>query len=196
MPRKARCLTNMGYYHILNRGNDKKEIFRYKEDYERFLDILKIYLAKFQINVFHYCLMPNHFHLLIQVIEAQDLPKFMQAILQVYASYFRKKYGSTGYTFQNRYKSFFINKESYLLECSRYIERNPLRAKIIHDLDEYPWNSLAFYTKGIDNDIINATNPCYLTLSESKRERQQRFRDYVLQERPYEKIVDEFFKIR
>ncbi len=186
----------MGYYHILTRGNDHKKIFRCEKDYERFLEIIKKYLEKFQINILHYCLMPNHLHLLIQVLKARDLPKFMQGVLQSYASYFRKKYGSAGYTFQNRYKSFIIDKESYLLECSRYIERNPFRAKIIHDLDEYPWNSLSFYTKGIDKGIIKAANPCYLELSESKTERQQRFRDYVLQGRPYEKIVDEFFKIR
>jgi len=71
--------------------------------------------------------MPNHIHLLVQAQKAKDLPKFMQGILQVYAHYYRKKYCSAGFVFQNRYKSSFIDKDSYLLECARYIERNPLK---------------------------------------------------------------------
>jgi len=196
MPRKPRYLIDMGCYHILTRGNDRKIIFRCKKDYERFLEILKTYLEKFKIIIFNYCLMPNHFHLLIQVQEAKDLPKFMQGVLQVYASYFRKKYNSVGFVFQNRYKSFYINNENYLLECARYIERNPLRAEITNNIFEYPWNSFSFYTEGIENGIIKAANPCYLGLSESKTERQSRFRDYVFEDRPYDRMVDEFFSIR
>ena len=81
------------------------------------------------------------------------------------------------------FKSFFIDIESYLLECSRYIERNPLRAKITYNINEYPWNSFSFYTKGVDNGIIKAANPCYLRLFESKTERQRLFQDYVLREK-------------
>jgi len=87
---------------------------------------MKEALDMFQINVLHYCLMPNHLHLLLQAIKATDLPKFMQRILQVYAAYFKKKYDSVGFVFQNRYKSLYIDRESYLLECARYIEKNPL----------------------------------------------------------------------
>ena len=196
MPRRSRYLIDLGYYHILTRGNNRKTIFRCKEDYKRLLDIMKTYLEKFKISIFHYCLMPNHLHLLIQVNIANDLPKFMQGILQVYANYFRKKYSASGFVFQNRYKSFFIGKESYLLECSRYIERNPLRAKITNDIFKYPWNSFSFYAEGIDDPITKTANPFYLKLAKSKEERQRRFQNFVLEERPYDQIIDEFFKIR
>lgn len=111
-------------------------------------------------------------------------------------SYFRKKYGAVGFIFQNRYKSYLIEKESYLLECARYIERNPLRAKITNDLYKYPWNSFSFYAEGNENGIIKVANPYYLILSETKKERQIRFREYILEERHYDKIVDHFFKIQ
>jgi len=194
MPRKPRILLDGGYYHILTRGNDRRKIFRYKHDYNYFLKIIKLYLAKFQVNILHYCLMPNHIHLLIQVQRAEDLPKFMQAILQVYASYFRKKYNSVGFVFQNRYKSYLIEKESYLLECARYIERNPVRAKITSNILDYPWSSFSFYARGIDNGIIKTIDPLYPDLAKTELERKQRYQNHVLEERPYEDIVDKVLK--
>lgn len=195
MPRRPRVLIDGGYYHILTRGNDRRKVFRYKQDYNYFLKIIKGYLAKFQVNILHYCLMPNHIHLLIQAQKGKDLPKFMQAVLQVYASYFRKKYNSVGFVFQNRYKSYLIEKESYLFECARYIERNPVRAKIVSNLLDYPWSSFSFYTKRIDRGIITTLNPSYLELAKTESERRQLYQNYVSEERPYEDIVDKVLKV-
>jgi putative transposase len=196
MPRALRYLMDLGYYHILTRGNDRKQIFRCDADYSRFLDIIKEALEMFQINILNYCLMPNHLHLLIQLLKAKDLPKFMQRILQVYAAYFKKKYDSVGFIFQNRYKSLYINKESYLLECARYIEKNPLRAKIVNSLFEYPWNSFLHYAKGKENSLIRMPNPNYIELSEDQIERQRKFCEFILEEeRAYDSIVDNFFRI-
>ncbi len=195
MPRRARILVSGGYYHIVTRGIDRRKLFRYRQDYKYFLEITKRYLVKFKIQILNYCLMSNHIHLLIRTDEAEDLPKFMQAALQVYASYFRKKYNSVGFVFQNRYKSCLIDKDSYLLECARYIERNPLRAKITDDLLNYPWSSFSFYAKGIKDDIIKTVNFLYLELAKTEQERQQKYYNYVTEERPYEHIVDKAFRI-
>lgn len=194
MARRPRVLIDGGYYHILTRGNDRRKIFRYKQDYNYFLKIIKLYLTKFQVNILNYCLMPNHVHLLIQAQKSKDLPKFMQAVLQVYGSYFRKKYNSVGFVFQNRYKSYLIEKESYLFECARYIERNPVRAKIVSNLLDYPWSSFSFYTKRIDSGIITTLNPLYLELAKRESERRQLYQNYVSEGRPYEDIVDEVLK--
>lgn len=196
MPRKPRVLVDGGYYHIVTRGIDCRRLFRYDQDYRYFLELISKYLLKFQVQVIHYCLMPNHLHLLVRADRAVDLPKFLQVVLQVYASFFRKKYRSTGFVFQNRYKSRFINSDSYLLECGRYIERNPLRAKIESDLSEYPWSSYLFYANGKESTIIKTSNPLYLSLGNNAQERQQKYREYLLQERPYEHIVDNAFRIR
>jgi putative transposase len=195
MPRRPRILVDAGYYHVFTRGNDRKKIFHNKQDYKFFFKIISKYLNKFQINILNYCLMPNHIHFLIQAQKARELPKFMQAILQVYAGYFREKYNSVGFTFQNRYKSKFIDKESYLLECARYIERNPIRDKVVNDPLNYPWSSLSFYVGGKDTGIITTINPLYLSLAETEPKRQQIYKDYILQERVYEDIVDKALKI-
>jgi putative transposase len=196
MPRAPRYLFDLGYYHILTRGNDRKQIFRCNDDYNHFLNIVKEALDMFQINVLHYCLMPNHLHLLLQLIKTKDLPKFMQRILQVYAAYFKKKYDSVGFVFQNRYKSLYINKESYLLECARYIEKNPLRAKIVNNLFGYLWSSFLHYAQGKENSIIRVPNPNYIELSEDQKERQQKFCEFILEkEKPYDSIIDNFFRI-
>src|SRR4030042_6882825 len=195
MPRQARILLDGGYYHIITRGNDRRRLFRYKQDYKYFLAVIKKYLTKFQVNILNYCLMPNHIHLLVKAKKAEDLPKYMQAILQVYAGYFREKHDSVGFVFQNRYKSCIIEKESYLLECARYIERNALRAKITQNLLDYPWSSFSFYAKGIDDGIIKIVNPLYLQFDKTEQERRKKYLDYILEERPYELIVDKEFRM-
>ena len=196
MPRKPRVLVDGGYYHIITRGIDRRRLFCYRQDYDYFLEIVRKYLEKFQVSILHYCLMTNHIHLIIQAGKKEDLPRFMQAVLQVYASHFRKKYNSVGFIFQNRYKSSFIDKDSYLLECGRYIERNPLRAGIIDDLQDYPWSSFHCYAKGVDDDLIKKKNPLYFDLGNTEQARQQRYREYLFQDRPYEDIVDTAFSLR
>ncbi len=149
MPRRPRVLVDGGYYHILTRGNDRRKLFRYRSDYRYFRDITKKYLDKFDLTILHYCLMPNHIHSLLCADNASELPKFMQGILQVYADYFRKRYDSTGFVFQNRYKSLLIEKDSYLIECGRYIERNPLRAGIVQNLSVYGFSSYPLWRQTI-----------------------------------------------
>ncbi|MDD5729877.1 MAG: transposase [Candidatus Omnitrophica bacterium] len=196
MPRAPRILVDNGYYHVVTRGIDRRKLFRYNCDYDYFLKVTTKYLSKFQIYILHYCLMPNHLHLLVKAGKAEDLPKFMQAVLQVYAAYFRKKYDCVGFVFQNRYKSCLIDSESYLLECARYIERNPLRAKLIDNLLQYPWSSFLMYAKGVQNDIINLINPLYPGLSITGQECRKKYFGYVTQNRPYDHIVDKEFRIK
>lgn len=196
MPRTKRILVDNGYYHIVTRGIDRRKLFRYNQDYKYFLKVIRKYLAKFKIYIINYCLMPNHMHLLVLTENSQDLPKFMQAILQVYASYLRAKYHYIGFIFQNRYKSKIIDNDGYLLECARYIERNPLRAKITDSLWNYPWSSFSFYAKANRDSIVNMTNPLFSELAEIEQEREQKYIKYVSSERPYDHIVDKEFRIK
>jgi len=140
MSRKQRLVFERSYYHVFTRGNDRKRIFGKEADYQVFLSIVRKYLEKFQVSITNYCLMPNHLYLLIFIELGGELSKFMKAILQVYANYHRKEYGSTGFLYQNRFKSLLIEKESYLMECARYIERNPLRAKLVSDIFAWSWS--------------------------------------------------------
>ncbi len=195
MARQKRLLADKSYYHILTRGNDKRKIFRTQKDYKVFLRIVNSYLEKFEVHIIHYCLMNNHIHFLMYSHKAKDLPKFMQATLQTYGAYFRKNYSAVGFLFQNRYKSHRIYKDAYLLECARYIERNPLRANLVNDLSRYPWSSFMFYATGRDDTTIRKMNLLYSNLGKTPQIRQQCYLNFILKERPYEHIIDQAFKI-
>ena len=173
----------------------RRRLFRYKYDYELFLDITATYLKQYKVYILHYCLMSNHLHFLMKAEIAADVPKFMQVVLQVYAVNYRKKYKSTGFIFQNRYKSRLIDNDAYLLECARYIERNPLRAKIVEEASQYPWSSFSYYAKGTVDKIITLTNPLFLDMAATLEECRDAYLRFIAQERPYDTIVDKAFKI-
>lgn len=157
MGRPSRILVDNGVYHIINRGHNRYRIFNSLDDYKTYKKIIRHYKKKFSFDLFHYCLMPNHIHLLFRVSSGSDLPGLMQAITQGYARYYKKRYGLIGNLFQGRYKGLYIEKDEYLLDCGRYIERNPLRANIVGDLSEYYFSSFGYYSKGREDDIVSSS---------------------------------------
>jgi len=151
----VKTYINNGIYHVYNRGVEKRDIFLDTQDYKVFLGYLKDALSypnisqkqkisfylkggTFQgmpkqpknfhnrITLFAYCLMPNHFHLLLQQTDKDDMKLFMRSVMTRFSMYFNKKYKRVGGLFQNHYKASIILEEPYLLHLSRYIHRNPL----------------------------------------------------------------------
>lgn len=194
MGRPNRKLVDGGVYHIISRGHNRGELFYSTDDYTTFKDIIEDYKTRFVFDVFHYCLMPNHVHLLIKISKGCELPHLMQGINQAYARHFKRRYDHVGNLFQGRYKSFPIEKDDYLLECGRYIERNPLRANMVKELSDYHFSSFNFYAKGKKDDIITS-DPLYTSLSKNQNERIRLYAEYLLQPRPYEQVIDEKFKL-
>ncbi|MFH1868945.1 MAG: transposase [Candidatus Omnitrophota bacterium] len=190
MPRTARNIFDGGIYHIFNRGHNKYKIFHDQQDYLTFKKLIKKYLMSSKIEIYHYALMPNHFHLLLKVLEAKGLSKFMQGLCQTYAQNYHKRYDTVGYLFQNRYKDIFIKNDNQLLECGRYIERNPLRARLVNNLDNYPYSSYHYYSKGKKDNLITE-NPLYQAIGKAKSKRQKAYVEYINTSRPYEEILDE-----
>lgn len=190
MPRIKRPCIDNAVYHILNRGHDRRKLFIETEDFKAFKAILAKYKEKFSFSLYHYCLMSNHFHLLIRISKGNELGHLMKGICQCYAYYYKRRYRLSGYLFQNRYKSFLIEKDEYLLECARYIERNPVRAAVVSDPINYHWSSYRYYARGIF-DILVTPNPLYTALSASEKEQKQKYIDYVATSRPYETILDD-----
>ena len=127
-----------GFHHIVNRGVAKSNIYECDEDKEMFLKILCKSCHTYRVNVHDYCLMDNHYHLLIETT-SQNLSLFMRQINANYAIYFNKKYKRVGHLWQGRYKSWYIVNEAYLYTLFRYIEHNPLKAKISTTVGEYPF---------------------------------------------------------
>ncbi len=143
MPRRPR-VDLAGYHHIVNRGVEKREVFSEDEDYETFLEILCEACAKFNVILHSYCLMTNHYHLLIET-QQENLSKVMRAINAQYAAYFNRKYKRVGHLWQGRFKSWFVTDEAYLYTLVKYIEFNPLKVKIVKTLYEYPYCSFQMF---------------------------------------------------
>ena len=182
-------------YHILTRGNNRQQLFREEGDFNYFLKVLSDSKSEFEFDLYHYCLMSNHIHLLLKIIKASDLAKLLKSFKLSYSFYFRKKYSNSGYIFQGRYKSLLIENDAYLLDCGRYIERNPLRAKVVERLENYQYTSYRFYALGEANSILTE-NIIYAQLGNLPKERQESYRDYVSKSRPYEELIDREFVLR
>lgn len=143
MPRKPR-IELAGYYHIINRGVDKMSIFRHPDDYEYFEELMCFYMKSYGITLHNYCLMSNHYHLLIE-ITSENLSKFMRQLNMNYAIYFNKKYKRVGHLWQGRFNSWYVTDNAYLYTLMCYIEQNPLKANMVKDLEEYPYSSFHYF---------------------------------------------------
>ena len=157
MARGARVLSETGIYHVMLRGNDKKEIFLKYADYEKFINIVENAQEKSLFKVYAYCLMNNHVHILLKT-NNEEIGDSIKRIAISYAQYHNKKYDRTGHLFQNRFKSEPINDDTYLLAVVRYIHQNPLKAKLVTSVENYKWSSFSEYTNNkpllIDRSFI------------------------------------------
>lgn len=129
-------------HHLLVRGIEGRNIYNCKDDYEKFLERLGNILTECSISCYAWCLMPNHFHLLVRPDEI-SVSTMMQRLLTGHAIYYNNKYDRRGYLFQNRFKSILCLDEAYFLQLVRYIHLNPLKAGLVNDIDQlsvYPWS--------------------------------------------------------
>lgn len=158
MPRLSRqnIINQSQVFHVVNRGVLRQEIFHDDKDVFNFISIIKRYKERADFKVYHWCVMPNHYHLLLEFSDGNFLSKIIGACQQIYASYYHKKYLTAGRLFQNRFKSQAIEKSSYLLSCGRYIELNPVRAALAKYPWEWGWSSAAYYVHKMKDDIICA----------------------------------------
>ena len=142
MPRIERGLADGFIYHVLNRGNGKQKVFHKKQDYRVFVDLMKEAKRRHPVKIFAYCLMPNHFHIVIMAIKAKDLSRFMQWLMTSHVRRYHTHYGTSGHIWQGRFKSFVIQEDSYLLTALRYVERNPVRSGLVESAMDWSWSSL------------------------------------------------------
>ena len=170
MPRKARKLSSTNIYHVMIRGNRKQDIFLEDEDRFRFIKILKKVKQKGEYELYTYCLMSNHVHLLIKE-KNEQISRVMKRINVSYVNYFNQKYQQIGHLFQDRYKSEPIESENYLLAVLSYIHNNPLNAFIVKNLEEYPWSSYCLYTKKLSHQDFLIDGENILSLFSQDKER-------------------------
>ncbi len=145
MPRLPRQKSESGIYHIMLRGINQQTIFEEEEDYIKFLSTLETYKIVSGYKVFAYCLMSNHIHILLKV-EKEDLDLIMKRIAGSYVYWYNWKYYRKGHLFEDRFRSEPIDDEHYLLTVLRYIHQNPVKAKIVENIDKYKYSSYNEYT--------------------------------------------------
>ncbi|MEA2014884.1 MAG: transposase [Thermodesulfobacteriota bacterium] len=146
MARPLRIEYPGAFYHIINRGNSGESIYIDDSDRHKFLDYLEMSVERFALVIHAYCLMTNHYHLIVETPNA-NISSAIQWLNVSYVTYYNRKHHRQGHLFQGRFKSILINADEYLLELSRYIHRNPVAAMITKLPDDYPWSSYRAYVQ-------------------------------------------------
>jgi len=178
MARPLRIEYPGAVYHITSRGNEKKPVYKDEADRENFLSTLHQVNKRYNWLCHAYCLMDNHFHLVIETPEG-NLSLGMRQLNGVYTQKFNKRHGRVGHLFQGRYKAILIQKDSHLLEVCRYVVVNPVRARLVEDPGQWRWSSYGA-TAGREKSSACLTTSWVLRQFSSKRRKAEKeYRQYV-----------------
>lgn len=156
MPRKARETSATGIYHVMLRGINQQQIFEEREDYEKLLEIIKNCKSISEFEIYAYCLMGNHIHLLIKV-QKEPIEQIFKRICGRFVYWYNIKYQRVGHLFQDRFKSEPVETTDYLMTVIRYIHQNPVKAGISKEIEDYPYSSIREYidrAKIVDTEFI------------------------------------------
>jgi len=178
MARKARIQFEGALYHVITRGNQRQKIFKDKEDFLKYLEILSKYKTLHKYFLYAYVLMNNHVHLLIE-IQKTSVSKIMQGINQSYTAYFNRRYKTSGHLFQGRYKAILCDKDEYLLALVKYIHHNPVRARMVKLHGKYQWSSHQSYDKKPEKGGIIDEEQVLRMFSEDKAKARKLYRAYM-----------------
>ena len=152
MSRPLRIEYEGAVYHVTSRGNARGDIYLSDDDRELFLDVLSHVVDRFKWVCHAYCLMGNHYHLMIETPQG-NLSRGMRQLNGIYTQRFNRKHGQVGHVFQGRFKSILVDKDAYLLELSRYIVRNPVAAGMVEHVGDWPWSSYRV-TAGLEPSFL------------------------------------------
>jgi putative transposase len=143
MPRTSRASQGGYVYHVINRGNARSEVFHKEDDYGAFVKLMLDAHQRLPMRLTGYCLMPNHFHLLLWPYGDGDLSCWMQWLLTAHVRRYHRHYRSSGHVWQGRFKAFPIEQDEHYLSVLRYVERNPLRADLAAHAADWAWSSVS-----------------------------------------------------
>jgi len=188
MPRQPRLLLSKSFYHIMTRGNNRNVVFKTDNDYFYYLKLLQRFKSELDFDLYHYCLMPNHVHMLIQTKKSKDFSLFMKKINLAYFHHFHRKYGWIGHFWQDRFKSQPVGKDEYFIQCGKYIELNPVRKGLVKKPENWHFSSYNFYTN-TNNTNTNNTKDSLLTkdflypeLEETDDARRKQYQKIIIDE--------------
>lgn len=178
MGRPLRIEYPDAYYHVTARGNERKDIFKNDLDREKFFSYLDTAFMRYGAVIHAYCLMNNHYHLLIETPDG-NLSQIMRHINGAYTNYYNAKRKRAGHLFQGRYKAILINADEYAGELSRYIHLNPVRAGMVSNPEEYRWSSYMAYIGKEKKPKWLRTEFILNYFGRETREAQQKYKDFV-----------------
>ena len=191
MARPLRIEYPGALYHLTARGNARTPIFLDDEDKSLFLTILGDLVERYNWYCHGYCLMDNHYHLLIETPDA-NLSAGMRQLGGIYTQRFNRRHNRVGHLFQGRYNSILIEKETYLLELCRYIVLNPVRARMVASPGYYPWSSYTATAGSTSKPQFLHTNWILAQFDNNHKTAQRKYREFVMavvaQESPWEKL--------
>lgn len=141
MARTARASIGGICYHAINRGNARSTVYHTSSDYDSFTGLMTRACDRIPMRILSYCLMPNHFHLVLWPYNDGDMSRWMQWLLTSHVRRYHRLRGTSGRIWQGRFKAFPIQQDSHLLTVMRYVERNPVRANLVHSAADWNWSS-------------------------------------------------------
>lgn len=159
MPRIARAVAGGFPHHITQRGNYRQAVFEIGDDYLLYMDWLKDYSYKYSLKIWAYCLMSNHVHFVVVPLEQDSMARTFSTLHMRYSQYMNKKHKAAGHLWQGRFYSCVLD-ERHLYACMRYVENNPVRAKIVKEAEQYKWSSARSH--GLMEDDAVLSKDCYL----------------------------------
>ena len=154
MPRIARATAGGLCYHVLNRGNGRARVFHKEADYQAFIDLIAAAGDRLPMRVLGYCLMPNHFHLMVRPFGDGELSTWMQWLMTSHVRRYHAHHHSSGHIWQGRFKSFIVQTDKHFLAAMRYVERNALRAGLVKRAEDWRFGSLYWRIKGRQLDLL------------------------------------------
>lgn len=174
MPRPPRYPLIGVPQHVIQRGNNRQPTFFAEDDFRFYLEALKAATTTHDCAVHAYVLMTNHVHLLMTPRRTDAIAKVIQSLGRRYVQYMNSTYQRSGTLWEGRYKACVVESEAYLLACSRYIELNPVRSKLVADPANYPWSSYHWHALGKSDPLIT-DHAVYLALGSTNEERRQAY---------------------
>ncbi|MCU7846167.1 MAG: transposase [Candidatus Thiodiazotropha sp. (ex Monitilora ramsayi)] len=176
MPRRARITLPGIPHHIIQRGNNRHACFFADDDYRFYLNWLGQYARESRCDIHAYVLMTNHVHMLLTPHTAHGVGSLMKRLGQRYVQYINRTYRRSGTLWEGRFRSCLTQDEEYVLSCYRYIELNPIRAKMVAHPAEYPWSSYGANAQGEESNLLTPHN-AYQTLGFTEESRRSAYND-------------------
>ncbi len=170
MPRLPRLIDDGLVYHAINRGNNRQVVFRRDADFRAFLDALRKTRERYPFDLYAYCLMPNHFHLVLAPQQGQSISRILQSLTVAHTWRVHRGRRSSGHVWQGRFKSPVIEGDEHLLTAMRYAECNPLRAGTVSNLADWRWSSYRVHV-GLDSDDLVSESPVWSQLGADEAKR-------------------------